>query len=68
VKIEPGETDEVSADFFLDDPTLELMEVYTYFKNVSAEGIGWHLTTLYDVGEKTGRVERTVSDISQRSE
>jgi hypothetical protein len=55
LEIEPGETDEVAADFVLSDD-VRTIEVYTYFENVQRkrkyeqdEPIGWGLTTLYEI-------------------
>jgi hypothetical protein len=41
LKLEPGEADEMTADFFLEADDLRLVEVYTYFRNVKDKAIGW---------------------------
>ncbi len=51
-EIEPGESDQVTYDFFLDDE-LETVRVYAYFENEKKKRrkkpIGWGITTLYDL-------------------
>lgn len=67
-EVEPGETDEVTCDFVLDDG-FETVQVYSYFANVKKRGrdIGWGLTTLYDLGRNVSEpVERTVESLTGR--
>lgn len=51
-EIEPGESDQVTYDFFLGDK-LETVRVYVYFENEKKrkreKRIGWGITTLYDL-------------------
>lgn len=49
-EIEPGETDQVNFDFFL-NPGIETVQVYSYFNNARKLGrkIGWGQTTMYDL-------------------
>jgi hypothetical protein len=67
MQIEPGESDEVLADFFI-DPELRLVEVYTFFENEKARPNGWGLTTLYALDASHGASERTVQDLAGRRE
>lgn len=49
-EIEPGESDQISCDFILDDG-VKTIRVYSYLKNVSKgkREIGWRLTTIYNI-------------------
>jgi hypothetical protein len=67
MQIEPGESDEVLADFFI-DPALRLIEVYTFFGNEKAKPNGWGLTTLYSLDASNGASERTVQELAGRRE
>jgi hypothetical protein len=55
-EIEPGETDELSFDFVLEDPP-EILLVYAYLSNrkkaraICAREIGWEATAIHDVKE-----------------
>jgi hypothetical protein len=59
--LEPGETDEVLADFFVDSE-LRLIEVYTFFDNEKAKPNGWGLTTLHDFS--AGATERSLQNVA----
>jgi hypothetical protein len=50
IEIEPGENDEVAADFVVREG-VQTIEVYTYFENAQKRGraMGWSQTTLYDL-------------------
>lgn len=50
IEIEPGENDEVAADFVVRQG-VQTIEVYTYFENAQKCGraMGWSQTTLYDL-------------------
>jgi hypothetical protein len=67
LEIEPLEADQVTADFFVNEPELQLVQIYTYFKNVKKKEIGWGLTTLYDLGTSPGTTERTFEGLAGRS-
>jgi hypothetical protein len=68
VEVEPGESDEVDFDFVL-DAEIDMVEVYSYFRNPSKadRDIGWTLTTLYELKDEVREVERTVERLSGRS-
>lgn len=68
LEIEPTESDQVTADFFLNQPRPELIEVYTYFQNVKKKKIGWGLTTLYEIQDNAEPTRHRVEALSGRSE
>jgi hypothetical protein len=51
--IEPGETDQFEHDFLI-APNIEVVQIYSYFKNIryKKRGLGWGMTTLYSFATK----------------
>lgn len=52
-EIEPGETDSIHADFFIDN-NLTTIEFYFFMQNKrKKKGIGWTLTTIYSLSKES---------------
>lgn len=52
--IEPGERDEIPSDFVLSS-NLQVVNVYTHFKNPNDPRIGWRHSTIFNLMDKGGQ-------------
>ena len=69
-QIEPGEGDEFGFDFVI--PTeVTTAFIYSYIKNVTVEGareLGWTVTSLYDLDQKSGKQSERVESQPARTQ
>ncbi|HNT67288.1 MAG TPA: hypothetical protein PKN04_16000 [bacterium] len=64
-EIEPGEKDEIHADFVIDS-FVETIELYCYIRNSKKEGLGWPLTEIYELKQETCKMSNGNTDDSRQ--
>lgn len=59
--LEPGEGDQVHEEYKIDG-AVQTVRVYSYFPNSTAPGIGWDLTSFYDLKDTRERETKAYPD------